>query len=295
MTKDAFAGYHPFVSLIYFTVVIGAGMMLMHPVCQVMSIISGILYLYRLEGTKAAAFTLKFALPMMLLAAIVNPAFTHEGVTILAYLPTGNPLTLESMLYGLSAGAMLAGVMLWFNCFSKVMTSDKFVYLFGRIIPSLSLVLSMTLRFVPRFAVQFELVRQAQAGVGNDTSSGSLWSRLKSAIRCFSIMVTWSFENAIETADSMRGRGYGMPGRTAFSIYKMEERDVYMLIWSVFAGLFLIAGAKSRGLFFQFYPNIKISFGGPWPVAFFLLYGAICATPVVVNLRNDRVWKRMIV
>lgn len=108
-------------------------------------------------------------------------------------------------------------------------------------------------------------------------------------------MVTWSFENAIETADSMRGRGYGMPGRTAFSIYKMEERDVYMLIWSVFAGLFLIAGAKSRGLFFQFYPSIKISFGGPWPVAFFLLYGAICATPVVVNLRNDRVWKRMIV
>ena len=42
-------------------------------------------------------FQLCGLLPMLLLAAVVNPAFNHEGATLLTYLPSGNPLTLESM------------------------------------------------------------------------------------------------------------------------------------------------------------------------------------------------------
>ena len=44
---------------------------------------------------------------MMAMAALINPAFNHEGATLLTYLPSGNPLTLESILYGLAAGARL--------------------------------------------------------------------------------------------------------------------------------------------------------------------------------------------
>ena len=65
---------------------------------------------------------------------------------------------------------MLAAVALWFSCLSAVMTSDKFIYLFGRMIPALSLVLSMTLRFVPRFKRQFQAVAQAQRYMGRDTA-----------------------------------------------------------------------------------------------------------------------------
>ena len=97
---------------------------------------------------------------MMVVAALVNPAFNHEGATILTYLPSGNPLTLESILYGAAAAAMLAAVVTWFSCYTAVMTSDKFVYLFGRIIPALSLVLSMTLRFVPKFQAQLQVVSE---------------------------------------------------------------------------------------------------------------------------------------
>jgi len=38
---------------------------------------------------------------MMLFAAVPNPAFHHEGATILTCLPSGNPLTPEGILYGL--------------------------------------------------------------------------------------------------------------------------------------------------------------------------------------------------
>ena len=105
------------------------------------------------------------------------------------------------------------------------MTSDKFVYLFGRVIPALSLVLSMTLRFVPKFKAQIQVVSEAQRCVGRDVSNGSVLQRLRNGITILSIMVTWALENAIETADSMKSRGYGLPGRTAFSIYRFDSRD----------------------------------------------------------------------
>lgn len=83
---------------------------------------------------------------------------------------------------------------------------------------AMSLVLSMTLCFVPKFKAQFESVKEAQAGIGRDTVAGSLWSRLRCALACFSVMITWLLENAIETADSKKGKGYGLKGRTAPSI-----------------------------------------------------------------------------
>ena len=70
-------------------------------------------------------------LPLLLLTALINPAFNHEGQTILTYLSNGNPITLESIVYGVAAAAMLVAVICWFSCYNSVMTSDKFVYLFG--------------------------------------------------------------------------------------------------------------------------------------------------------------------
>ena len=148
---DAFSRYHPLVNFLFFALVLAYSMVLMHPVCLAVSLTGALVYAGELGGRRALAGHLKFALPVLLLAAIVNPAFNHAGITILTYLPSGNPLTLESILYGLAAGAMLCAVVLWFVCFNAVITSDKFVYLFGRVIPALSLVLSMTLRFVPLF------------------------------------------------------------------------------------------------------------------------------------------------
>ena len=76
-------------------------------------------------------------LPMLVAMALINPAFNHEGVTIIDYLPSGNPLTLESIIYGLCAAIMIVSVICHFSCYNEVMTSDKFIYLFGKIIPAI--------------------------------------------------------------------------------------------------------------------------------------------------------------
>jgi len=231
---------------------------------------------------------------MILLTAFINPAFNHEGTTILLYFSTGNPLTLESILYGFSAGIMIVTILLWFISFNRVMTSDKFIYLFGKVLPALSLVLSMSLRFVPKFKSQMMIVTEAQRSIGRDVSIGSLWRRTKTAILIFSIMITWSLENAIETADSMKSRGYGVKGRTAFSIYRFDERDKIMLIWVGFCGLFLLSGAMLKALGFRYFPNIRYAGLDMTTIPFYCVYFALCITPIVLNAKEERKWKTLI-
>ena len=268
-------------------------MFFMHPVSLLVSLGAAVTYNIYLNAGRAIRFQLTVLLPMMLMAAVFNPAFNHEGVTILAYLPSDNPLTLESILYGVAAAVMLAAVVLWFSSYTAVMTSDKFVYLFGRVIPALSLVLSMTLRFVPKFKAQFNVVREAQRCVGRDVSEGTLIKRLKNAVTILSIMVTWSLENAVETADSMRSRGYGLPGRTAFSIYRFDERDKMTLAWLCFCGFYIVCGWISGGLYWRYYPSVKGVAFTPLTLSFQVVYLAMCLTPVIMNIREDRVWKRL--
>jgi len=293
MNRDTFSSYHPIVNFVYFVFVLVFTMFFLHPASLLISLTCALAYAVYLNGRKAVLFSLSFMLPMMLIAAIVNPAFNHEGVTILAYLPSGNPLTLESILYGLASAVMLAAVITWFSCYNAVMTSDKFMYLFGRIIPALSLVLSMTLRFVPKFKAQLHVVSEAQRCMGRDTGSGSMLRRLKNAITIVSIMVTWSLENAIETADSMKSRGYGLPGRTAFSIYRFDDRDKTALIWLCFCGFYIFAGWMAGGLKWQYYPVIKGTLAGVFPISFQLAYLALCLMPVMLNRLEDRKWKHL--
>ena len=290
---DTFSGFHPAVNFIFFALVLVFSMCFMHPVCLLISLVSSALYAIRLNGEKAVRLSLRWFLPMLLLAAILNPAFNHQGVTILAYLPSGNPLTLESILYGLAAAVMLVSVMEWFVCYTAVMTSDKFVYLFGRIIPALSLVLSMALRFVPKFAAQYRIVRQSQRCIGRDTSNGSIFHRLRCGVTIFSVMVTWALENAIETADSMRSRGYGLPGRSAFSIYRFDSRDRAALLWMLCCGGFIIAGWVAGGFAFNYYPMLSAAPVTPLTVMFPLAYLALCLTPVILDRKEERVWKRL--
>ena len=288
---DRFSKYHPLVNFLYFTLVIGFSMVLNHPLAQGISLACAVTYAVQAEGKQAVLFSLKWCLPIMLLTALMNPAFSHEGITILLYFPTGNPLTLESILYGLSAGTMLATVMLWFLNFNRVITSDKFIYLFGRILPAMSLVLSMTLRFIPKFKAQLALTADAQKSIGRDISEGSLWHRTKIAVTMLSIMVTWALENAIETADSMKSRGYGLKGRSAFSIYRFDNRDKMAFAVLGFCGFYLICGVIISAFGFRYFPSIRYVELNPVTLSFQFVYLILCMMPVVLNWAEERKWK----
>ena len=106
--RDTFSDCHPAVNFAYLALVLAFSMTLMHPVCLLISLTGACCYLARLHGLRELGHSARWLVPMALLAALVNPAFVHQGVTILTYLPSGNPLTLESILYGLAAALLLA-------------------------------------------------------------------------------------------------------------------------------------------------------------------------------------------
>lgn len=289
----AFAAYHPTVNFLYFALVLIASMFFMHPICLVISLAGSFAYSIQLSGRRAVKFNFVYMVPMLLIAALINPAFNHEGVTILTYLHTGNPLTLESITYGLAAAVMLVSVVCWFSCYNAVMTSDKFIYLFGRIIPALSLIISMVLRFVPRFKAQLKVISNAQRCIGRDISNGSILQRAKHGLTILSVMVTWALENAIETADSMKSRGYGLPGRTAFSIFRFDRRDKTALLVIGGLGLYVLAGGAAGGIAWRYFPSMKGAWLSPYSVSVYLAYAALCLTPFIIQIQEDRAWKHL--
>lgn len=290
---NEFNNYHPFVNLSYFAAVLIFTMFVINPFCLALSFTASFVYYIMLAGQKALKSFLSYILPLMIITAIVNPAFSHAGMTVLCYLPSGNPLTLESILYGIEAAFMLSSVMCCFSCFNKIMTSDKIMYVFGKIIPSLSLIISMVLRFVPRFKEQYREICEAQKCLGRDVSNGSLIKRVKTAITVMSVMIGQSMENSIDTADSMKSRGYGLPGRTAFSNYNLSRRDKVTLTVILTLTVYVLFGIIRGELHFTFFPNIHAQKLTAYRISLFAAYAALCAMPIIIELREVITWKKL--
>ena len=288
---NGFKTYHPIVNFIYFVFVIGFSCVFMHPICLAISLICSFTYSVMLKGRKSIKMSLSYMLPMFILMALVNPVFNHGGVTIITYLPSGNPLTMESMIYGVSAATMIVSVIAWFSCYHQVMTSDKFIYLFGKIIPSMSLVISMTFRFVPKFLYQLKTVVNAQRCMGRDVATGSILNRVKQAKNILSIMLTWALENALETAESMKSRGYGLPGRTSFSIFRFDKRDQKVTLLIVVLGLYTLFGNLMGGLSFSYFPAIEAAKGSVFNTSVFVSYLFLCMYPIMIEIWEVRKWK----
>lgn len=290
--KYAFSSCHPILNFTYFAAVIICSMFFLNPVFLLISFLGSCIYACWLNGWKSMRFTLAYLLPMMLVVALINTLFNHSGVTILFYL-RDNPITLESILYGFAAGVMLATVLLWFSCYNAVMTSDKFVYLFGRMIPAMSLIFSMVLRFVPKFKAQVHVISNAQRCIGRDVTKGRFVERARYGMKILSIMTTWSLENAIDTADSMKARGYGLPGRSSFSMFRFDARDRGMLILLSFLIIVVIAGNILTHNTMQYFPSIKIGTVTSYTITVYLAYFFLCFFALIVDLREEQKWKHL--
>lgn len=290
---DTFSGYHPLVNFTYFVVVMLLGMYFMNPICLGISSIAALFYLVYLKGLKGLKKNLMYMLPTILITAIMNPVFNHEGATILFYLRDGNPMTLESVVYGIATAVMLTSAISWFSCFNEVITSDKLIYLFGRVLPALSLMLSMALRMVPRFKHQIKKISDAQKCIGRDVTQGGFIQKIKHGVKILSIMVMWALENAIDTADSMKSRGYGLKGRTAFSIYRFDKRDRKAMITIIGSVFFILYGVTQDAIKFKYYPKIKITPITPISFMIYTIYGLLCLMPLIINIWEAIKWKHL--
>lgn len=246
---------NPIVAFMYFVLTLVISMISLNPIIIGISYIFSLLLYGLLKGFRNLFKSLIYSLVILLLIALTNPLFVHKGETILFFL-NENPVTKESILYGFTTATMLLTVYYWCSCYSEIMSSDKFIYLFGKITPKLSLLLSMALGFIPKLKRKYNEINEAQKGLGI-YSSKSYVDKIKSKFRVLSILLTNSLENSIDTADSMRARGYGLKGRTSYEIYKFTLSDLLYLIFilcvSIICIVLIILGYSD----FSFYPIIS--------------------------------------
>ncbi|MGH4123457.1 MAG: energy-coupling factor transporter transmembrane component T [Clostridium sp.] len=293
MMTDSFSTFHPIINFSYFIAILIFSMVFMHPIFLGIALISCFTYSTMLKGRSALKFNLLYMLPLLIFMAIINPAFNHEGATIMFYLKNGNPITLESIFYGIMSAGTFVSVIIWFSCYNVVMTSDKFIYIFGKIIPALSLIFSMVLRFVPRYKQQIKIISNGQKCIGRDVSQGNIIRRARNGIKILSIMTTWALENAIETADSMKSRGYGLTKRSSFSIFRFDNRDKITLtvIWSliVYVSIGMVVGENTM----RFFPSIKIRNITFFSISIYISYFILCMLPVIINIAEEIKWKHI--
>lgn len=288
--KDVFDSYHPIISFGYFFAVIISAIIFMEPVCLVISLTGAVFYAVYLKGLKAVKFFICMALPVMLISIAINFFFNHHGVTILFYIG-GNPVTKEAVWYASAAAFMFAAVIMWFYCYNEIVTSDKFIYIFGRLMPVISLVFSMIMRFILRFTSQLKHVHRAQIGMNMAGSEAEPGNKLRSGMKVVSIMVSWALENSIDTADSMKARGYGLPGRTAWSLFRFDKRDAVIL--SIITSLIalLVIGTLCGFNTMRYYPELIMPRFGTMLLIDYFAYGALCFAPVALNLKEDLKWR----
>ena len=280
----AFARRHPTVNFIFFAFVLALTMMTEHPAIALISLACAVCYALCCVSAGRLLRQLRLIVPLMLLAALLNPLTSHLGETALFRFPWGSVCTLEAVLFGAFAAVRLAAVLFWFVCWNSVITSDKFLYLFGGLFPSLSLTLCMGLRFVPRLLHRMREVSQAQKCLRPDGGG------LRHAGRVVSVTVTWALESALETANSMKSRGYGLRGRTTYSPYRFDPGDAIALAWIVLLGAAVIAGRVSGGLSFDFYPAMT---GGRGIITVLCAacFGLLAAYPLISEGKEALTWR----
>lgn len=274
---------HPIAAFCYLAVMTVLAMLTMHPVTVLVCYLSGVLLCGWLIGLRRLLVSLAYSLPMMLLLALTNPLFVHKGKTVL-FLFNGAPYTLEALLYGLASATMLASVFYWCRCYSEIITADKLIYLFGRVVPRLSLVLSMTLALLPKMKRRLREIDEAQKTLGV-YAAGGYRNRIKSKLRVLSVLLSVSLEDAMDTANSMRARGYGLRGRTCYTTYRFTGADACFLTVTLLLGGVGIGLVVSGAADFGYYPTVSAIRVDGLSV---LLYGAVTLLACMAILMEGR-------
>ena len=309
--SSGFKGYHPLVNVLFFISIIAFGMLLRHPGYLVISFISSTAYYLKLSGKDGRKSVFRFLLPMLLFVVIINSFFNHYGVTTLFILPSGNNFTFEALVMGIVSGITVVSVIQWFFCCNEVVTEDKFMHIFGRILPKGALVVSMILRFVPLYRRRYKEISQARKCMGLN-GTDSFICKMKNTFKNIGILVSWSFENAIETADSMKARGYGLKGRTYYSRFQWHTGDTLALILLVLFDALIIFGLVSNSAYCIYNPYVIINqppeMGTTYiinelnltinPFSFLsivslIAFTLLCFLPLTIDLKEDIKWHRL--
>lgn len=262
-------------------------MFIKDPVVTLISLAFGLVLYVRVNGAGVLKKVPLFLL-LALLAGFFNTFINHRGDTPFLFI-NDSPLTFEAFFYGFRFAAVIFAAMLWFAVLTRLFGSESVLYVFSRISPGVALVVSAVLRYIPLFSSRIREVSEAHTAMGT-RDDRKLADRVRLAGDTVAAMVTWSCENAIDSADSMRARGYGSAKRSDRRIRRFSAFDLAVTV----SGLLLISAililiALGAGDF-TYYPSISFP-NGTLTYLLYLTSFLLSILPLCVEIREEILWK----
>ncbi|MCI5736153.1 MAG: energy-coupling factor transporter transmembrane protein EcfT [Eubacterium sp.] len=276
---DKFSNFNPKVCFLFFVFTVLLILLNFNPIFLCVSLLSGVIYNAMLQGKKTFKTFFTFLLPFTLLVGIFNMAFTSYGVDILFSISNKN-FTAEGLSYGLCQGVMFSSVIVWLSSYSYVLSSDKFMSVFSKLAPNLTLVLTMTLSFIPRLRKNAQKINDARLNVNTNQS------KFKKSLDNFSSLVSMTLEESIEVSDTMRARNFNS-SRKPYSKYRFNLDDGIVLLVLLALSISCIVLNSLDKAEFIFDPEIKMLSFSP---IFLILYTIYMFLPVIINISEGIKW-----
>lgn len=287
-----FDSYHPMINLIYFVSAIICIILFDHPVFLAISYLAVFAYSILLNGKKS--FILNIGLiPVIGVYTAWYSYYNHFGITNLRMNFIGNQITLEAVAVGLVRGVSVAAVVMLCTCLFAVVSTDKVIYLFGRISPKLSLFLAVLLRFIPRIGERAGRIERSRRGIGKGCIQGNIFQKWMHVCSFLSILITWTLEDLVEGAASMKCRGYSLKGRTAFSIYRFDDRDRCFVVAQFFCLTVLAAADVLDQTSIYYNPEIVMNRVTPISCGFYFVYALFLLMPMILQISGEKRFQKL--
>ena len=321
---------HPGVYLLYYFIMVLFAFIFSDPYF-VVTFLALILVLITLQGVSSELKNiLKFYIPLSILILILNPLLNRTGAHKI-YLWSNFFVTYEAIAYGVLMTLALLIVILVFSSYNRSVSYQEMLYIFSKKLPIISLIIIMALRFIPLInsrAIEVQKLNNLKnSGIemeidGDDTDDSNrvdldqfnsnintdydskLVNKLKSNKRVAAIIkeaktlgkimgitVSWSLEESMFTAKSMKARGYNATERTSYLSYKFGNADyAFIALIIVTVGIIIVGLLKGVGMI-NIYPSIDFRFSNlPFNI-YYLAFIVFLLPLIYLEIKERILWR----
>lgn len=288
---------HPGVISVYYIILILFSLLFNNIYYLVSLLIFIILLIYLQGGEKEIGSTLKYFIPMSLIIIILNPLFSHVGTTKIylfnnLFNNTFNNyfITLESLVYGFLMAFSLLIILLLFLSFNKYVDYQKILYLTSNHFPTVSMIGVMAMRFIPLLNYRLGEVNKIFK-FNHDNSNEKRIDKVRKMGSMLAIVISWSLEESMLTAKSMKARGYGITERTSYLKYNIHKIDIIIILIIAITSILSLIGLYYGFGNIEIYPTLDTSFF-EFPLNMYYIIFLFLLSPLIfLELMERILWK----
>jgi energy-coupling factor transport system permease protein len=278
---------HPGIFIVYFMILIVFAFLFNNPY-YILTFGVMILALITLQGSVSEIkSTAKVFLPLVLFITILNMFFSHVGNTHI-YIYGTYYVTLEAIIYGIIMAITFFLVTLTFLAYNTYVSYQDMLYVFSKKYPNISMIIIMSLRFVPLIQKRSKELHELSK-LKNNNEKISYREKLSQLIHNLGLVVSWSLEEAMQTASSMKARGYNITKRTSYLEYKFNKIDVVLAIVILTTVIVSLIGLYNGIGSILIYPEFKFSFS-QYPFNIYYLAYVVLLLPFIII----EIWERIL-